>query len=449
LKILFPLLLLVLVVSIALPVYGQTAKIPETFQGTSSSGSMQSFSFLEWRLNYQDGTESGTTEFITTSFRTFPLSFVDPNERLRTLINAEVRTITSFSGIGSNFCFDLPRQTYTVQTLVNGVDHGIIKQLFGSNEFNQNTAINRGFGVKFTPQLVERLLDQKGVQLQTGDVITWKVTSQNRYTLYTGQTDGMGSCDAQRGTAWDGYATGMGFEQSFIWVDPVDLITVPTTGLPDLDGDGIPDINDFCDFTPERFNGFEDTDGCPDDDPEFFDPSSIVDQDGDGILDVDDSCPNVPELFNGIQDGDGCPDGATLESGFQAIPVDEPLVDLTPQPVPTPLEEILGISLPVEMQTETEPIEIEQIEDVEFVVELPETNFQVPERISDVPELTTGTSEICDRRVSDCDQVIAIAIQESTGIMVPFELSILNIMFILLGLVVAIVVIMLIIRRRK
>lgn len=36
----------------------------------------------------------------------------------------------------------------------------------------------------------------------------------------------------------------------------------PTTK--DTDGDGIPDINDACPTQPETYNGYQDTDGCPD-----------------------------------------------------------------------------------------------------------------------------------------------------------------------------------------
>lgn len=34
--------------------------------------------------------------------------------------------------------------------------------------------------------------------------------------------------------------------------------------LKDTDGDGIPDVNDACPTQPETFNGYQDTDGCPD-----------------------------------------------------------------------------------------------------------------------------------------------------------------------------------------
>lgn len=65
----------------------------------------------------------------------------------------------------------------------------------------------------------------------------------------------------------------------------------------DSDGDGFRDSDDRCPLEPEDKDGYEDGDGCPDDD-----------NDGDGIKDVADKCPNEPESMNGIDDDDGCPD---------------------------------------------------------------------------------------------------------------------------------------------
>jgi len=65
----------------------------------------------------------------------------------------------------------------------------------------------------------------------------------------------------------------------------------------DQDGDGIPDEFDQCPLEPEDFDGFQDEDGCPEDD-----------NDGDGIPDHLDRCPNDPEDFDGFEDEDGCPD---------------------------------------------------------------------------------------------------------------------------------------------
>ena len=99
----------------------------------------------------------------------------------------------------------------------------------------------------------------------------------------------------------------------------------------DKDGDGILDNVDKCPTEPETYNGFEDTDGCPDDpdtdgdgiadskdqcvmQPE--DKDGYLDDDGcpdpdndaDGIADSADKCPDKPEDFDGFEDTDGCPD---------------------------------------------------------------------------------------------------------------------------------------------
>jgi len=66
---------------------------------------------------------------------------------------------------------------------------------------------------------------------------------------------------------------------------------------PDNDSDGISDLLDQCPDTPEDFDGFKDEDGCPD-----------IDNDGDGIRDELDECPNEAEDIDEFQDEDGCPD---------------------------------------------------------------------------------------------------------------------------------------------
>jgi subtilisin family serine protease len=69
----------------------------------------------------------------------------------------------------------------------------------------------------------------------------------------------------------------------------------------DTDSDGIPDSEDICVTEAETVNGFEDTDGCPDEVP-------VIDTDSDGISDSSDQCPNEAEIINGYLDTDGCPD---------------------------------------------------------------------------------------------------------------------------------------------
>ncbi len=65
----------------------------------------------------------------------------------------------------------------------------------------------------------------------------------------------------------------------------------------DSDGDGIPNAIDKCPLIPEDRDGFDDEDGCPDDD-----------SDGDRRPDSEDKCPNEPEDLDGFDDEDGCPD---------------------------------------------------------------------------------------------------------------------------------------------
>ena len=67
----------------------------------------------------------------------------------------------------------------------------------------------------------------------------------------------------------------------------------------DNDRDGIAaDKRDECPNKAEDRDGWEDADGCPDED-----------NDEDGINDSEDECPNDPETLNDIEDEDGCPDG--------------------------------------------------------------------------------------------------------------------------------------------
>ncbi len=67
----------------------------------------------------------------------------------------------------------------------------------------------------------------------------------------------------------------------------------------DQDHDGIGDSEDQCPQDEEDRDGDQDSDGCPDEDP---------DGDRDGVPDYDDLCPNAKETINGIDDEDGCPD---------------------------------------------------------------------------------------------------------------------------------------------
>jgi len=81
----------------------------------------------------------------------------------------------------------------------------------------------------------------------------------------------------------------------------------------DTDGDAVRDAEDLCPSDAEDRDGFEDADGCPDDD-----------NDRDRIPDRDDRCPNDPETYNGTEDEDGCPDrGHVVVSDSQMVILDK------------------------------------------------------------------------------------------------------------------------------
>ncbi len=65
----------------------------------------------------------------------------------------------------------------------------------------------------------------------------------------------------------------------------------------DRDNDLVMDRLDACPEVPEDLDGFEDDDGCPEDD-----------NDQDTVVDALDSCDDAPEDLDGFEDWDGCPD---------------------------------------------------------------------------------------------------------------------------------------------
>lgn len=93
-----------------------------------------------------------------------------------------------------------------------------------------------------------------------------------------------------------GLGSGLG-APDFRFVGGVRFSPSPTTDFRDADHDGVADAYDRCPHQPEDRDGFEDRDGCPDDD-----------NDADGILDDNDECPDTAEGAQGLGDGDGCPD---------------------------------------------------------------------------------------------------------------------------------------------
>jgi len=85
----------------------------------------------------------------------------------------------------------------------------------------------------------------------------------------------------------------------------------------DPDGDGICNQTDDCPEEPEDFDGFQDSDGCPD-----------LDNDKDGVPDVKDGAPDSagfgkcrdnPEDKDGFEDADGCPDKDNDQDGIPDV----------------------------------------------------------------------------------------------------------------------------------
>jgi len=114
----------------------------------------------------------------------------------------------------------------------------------------------------------------------------------------------------------------------------------------DSDGDGVPNGRDKCPLVPEDRDGYQDDDGCPDDDndgdhrPDAVDqcPNDAEDLDGfedddgcpeldndkDGILDLQDKCPNDPEDGKPPFPKDGCPVGKGPSAEAAALPAPAP-----------------------------------------------------------------------------------------------------------------------------
>ncbi len=89
-------------------------------------------------------------------------------------------------------------------------------------------------------------------------------------------------------------------------------------GPGDRDGDGLPDPSDECPVQPEDFDGWDDEDGCPED----------QDVDGDGVADSRDQCTLEPEDADGYLDEDGCPE---LDDDLDGLADDEDGCRLEPE----------------------------------------------------------------------------------------------------------------------
>lgn len=440
---------------IGAPSNPDTVILSNAFQGTNtlSPNNVSAEAFLKWKQIFQDGTEEGTTDPMATFLQAFTgLTFVPEEQPLRTLVEAQVIVVIDVSQIGSKKCYEIARWNLEQSVFVNGRAVTIPKSRIIPEGLDEGTQIFEQAGLTFSPNLIKRLLEIQGITLKTGDKVIWKVDASYRFSTFNGQvfTDSRNvtKCLGFFDTGIVGYGFGFTTQMTFTWVDPTVFIITPTTTEPDLDGDGIPDSIDQCDFQPETFNGFQDSDGCPDDDPIEF-VMVFVDTDGDGILDVDDLCPTQGEIFNGIDDTDGCPDGAVLGVNFASIPIDEPLTSFTPvageiQPLTT--EEQLQQILTTASQTIGDQTQPTPTGDLDLLEGDPESPLHTTEE----PIVITGLNDECNPITQDCDSIIFEAVRDferAVGIKLPFEPTLLNIILII-GIIVGVILIIMRLKKK-
>ncbi|OGE85954.1 MAG: hypothetical protein A2Y39_07575 [Candidatus Delongbacteria bacterium GWF2_40_14] len=139
----------------------------------------------------------------------------------------------------------------------------------------------------------EKLIDKKDVSVTDEEFLQkagggFKFIGNKNFSATIGSFAGLSEKDTPD---WQLYA---GITLSGNWIDP------------DTDKDGILDEVDNCPNEPEDFDGFEDTDGCPE-----------LDNDKDGVPDMADKCPNDPEDLDGYQDDDGCPEDDNDADGIK------------------------------------------------------------------------------------------------------------------------------------
>jgi len=92
--------------------------------------------------------------------------------------------------------------------------------------------------------------------------------------------------------------------------------SLDTAGLPDTDGDGIPDAADDCPTVPDPAQRDADHDGVGD----ACQQGGPPDTDGDGIPDATDNCPTVPNPTQTDTDGDGIGDACDTGGGGSGAP---------------------------------------------------------------------------------------------------------------------------------
>lgn len=453
-------------------------EVTDTYGGTGAFNQQSTQSWLEWEMRTQTGIEKGRTSSVLGFSQ---LSFLADGDKLKSVQEISVTGVTEQSGIGSNYCYTIPNFVMSDVIVINGVSYDIGNSQSSVDDINN--PLFKGGTIKFIPNVVDRLLLIKhGVIIQDGDIVSWKVSAIQSFRLWEGvhavgdskipdyttstpsdflpNESGEGKCLVKEikkdfdGTVVDRpktdltfFTTGMSTTFHMTWVDIGQQIIDNFTGAVDDDGDGISDENDLCTFTPENYNGYQDADGCPDvipltpeqqalvdavlgkDDIVIINDEGLIevipdlDTDNDGFANDVDFCPNEPENFNGIQDFDGCPDGTITQVGNFEDDEGNPIIfdNTDDRPIITvPNQELSDF-----IAENTNPLEEEII-----IIEI-DTGIETEQGISDT----------CNPIFENCNQVIADAvssIEETTGIKLPFEPSIINfvIIFGVIGIVV-------------
>lgn len=176
-----------------------------------------------------------------------------------------------------------------------GYRHTFDKDRFGGHRFSDALTLLLGLRVPFP--LIARA---KPGKVQESVVAELEVAT-NPLDFFSGPTTPVEGRLAYRAGFKDFFVTlggGAGFRSAIGSPDFRALFAFGySPRVHDQDGDGIPDSQDQCVHLAEDRDGFQDDDGCPDDD-----------NDNDMILDEDDRCPLEPAEMGRDEDEDGCTD---------------------------------------------------------------------------------------------------------------------------------------------
>ena len=156
-------LILIFAVGFSLSSAYAQVQFPNFHQGISfNSDARNTVSHLNWIVNYQDGTETGTTNdvfgrlVIDTS-----LSFAPQDNPARTIIDAEVYGETDHLNIGTKYCYQEPNWNFEQVIIRNGIEYDFAKQFSGRTADFDDTSQRSTSSVlpfpSFSSQLVNGL----------------------------------------------------------------------------------------------------------------------------------------------------------------------------------------------------------------------------------------------------------------------------------------------------